>query len=352
MQSQLRRLTRTALAAAMALALVGPARAASVPDAWITTKVKISLLTGEGMSSRHVDVDTVNGLVTLHGAVSSAAERDKAAELARGVSGVRNVRNLLQVVPSKAREVTQVADDRLKDQVAETLKADPALADSRIAVQSVTAGVVLLSGEARSLSDAYRAIYDASAVDGVRRVASEIKSPDTIQDTEVWRDGDYDPEAYGHSSARDAWITTAAKMRLFANPETPAFDINVDTRDRVVTLFGIVDSMEAKQQAEFEARKVGGVRNVVNDLQVVAKNEKKAVERDDGQLTKSIEERFRDRGTLGEVHVEVRDGVARLTGTVKTRRDQVVALSIARTTAGVRRVIDDLQLAAPTVSSR
>src|SRR5215813_8865069 len=161
MQSQLERLTRTALAAAIALALAGPARAASVPDAWITTKVKISLLTHEGMSARHVDVDTVDGLVTLHGAVASAGERDKAAELARGVSGVRDVRNLLQIVPSKARDVTQVADDRLKDQVAATLKADPALANSRIAVQSVTSGVVLLSGEAKSLSDAYRAIYDA-----------------------------------------------------------------------------------------------------------------------------------------------------------------------------------------------
>ena len=352
MQSRLERVTRTALAAAIAMTLAGPALAASVPDAWITTKVKISLLTGEGMTSRHVSVDTVDGRVTLYGAVTSSEEKLKAGELAGQVSGVREVRNLLQVVPAQARQVTNVSDDRLKDQVSAALKADPSLGDSRISVQSVTSGVVLLSGDAKTLSDAYRAVSDAAGVAGVRRVASEIKSPDTMQDAEIWREGGYDEATYQHSSARDAWITTATKMRLIANPETPAFDINVDTQDRVVTLFGMVDSQEAKMKAAEEARKVGGVRNVVNDLQVVAKADQKAVKKSDSDLTKAIQDRFKERGALDSVSVEVRDGVARLTGTVDTRGDQVAALTVARSTDGVRRVIDDLRVASPAVSAR
>jgi len=31
-------------------------------------------------------------------------------------------------------------------------------------------------------------------------------------------------------------------VRLIANSETPGFDINVDTNNGIVTLFGVVDS--------------------------------------------------------------------------------------------------------------
>ena len=38
----------------------------------------------------------------------------------------------------------------------------------------------------------------------------------------------------------DMWITSAAKVRLIADDQTPATEINVDTRNGVVTIFGIV----------------------------------------------------------------------------------------------------------------
>jgi len=346
------RLVKAAFGVALALALAAPVRAATMPDAWITTKVKISLLTSEGVSTRHVNVDTMDGRVTLHGNVSTAAEKTKAEELAKQVSGVRDVRNLLQVVPERMRKVTSVSDDRIKEGVENALKSDPAMESAKIEVQSVNAGVVLLAGDARSMSEAYRAIYDASNVEGVRRVASEIKSPGMLEDREVWRDGQYDESAYQHSAARDAWITSDAKMRLLANADTPAFAINVDTENGVVTLFGMVDSAQAKQQAESEVHKVGGVSRVINDLQVVPKTEQTAVKQSDDQLAKSIEDRFKTREALGDVNVEVHDGVARLTGSVKTHADHLSALTVARSTDGVRRVIDDIKLSGPEVSSR
>jgi len=346
--------TTVALIGSLALALAGPASAASAPDAWVTTKVKMSLLTSSDLTSRDINVDTIDGRVTLHGKVPTAAEKTHAEKVARQISGVREVRNLLQVVPSRAKEQAKVADDVLKQRVETALKADMALKDSSIAVQSVNTGVVLLSGKARTLSDAYRAIDDAARVDGVARVASEIQSPDQMADEEMWRDGAYDEAKYSSSAARDTWTTTAVKMRLMANTETPAFDINVDTNNGVVTLFGVVDSANAKDQASAEARKVGGVRQVVNDLQVVAPNRKDSVASKDDEVQKAVEQRIEARDTLsdGKIDVEVSDGVARLSGTVKTRSDQVTALTVARSTAGVRRVIDDLRLESPPVSLR
>ncbi len=57
-------------------------------------------------------------------------------------------------------------------------------------------------------------------------------------------------------------------MRLLADRHTPGSSINVDTTDGVVTLFGTVESEEAKRAAEAQARKVSGVKQVVNRLEI------------------------------------------------------------------------------------
>jgi osmotically-inducible protein OsmY len=61
---------------------------------------------------------------------------------------VREVRNLLQVVPSNAKDRAQVSDEQLKERIAAALKKDRVLEDSDIQVQSVNSGVVLLGGKA------------------------------------------------------------------------------------------------------------------------------------------------------------------------------------------------------------
>ena len=235
-----------------------------------------------------------------------------------------------------------------------SLKANRALSDSSITVQSVNAGVILLAGKATTLTDAYRAVDVTASVPGVRRVASEIQSPDTLGDAELWRDGSYDAAAYEKSTARDTWITTAAKVRLIASSETPGFDINVDTNNGIVTLFGMVESQEMKRSAEAEVRKVGGVTNVVNDLQVVAAAKQERVEHKDDQISQAIQTRYDAMGGLedSKIDVAVSNGVARLTGTVKSRSDQVAALTVARATEGVVRVIDGLKMDSPAVSAR
>ena len=73
------------LGAAIALTLATGLATAATPDAWITTKAKMSLLTTEGVSGTSVNVDTVNGLVTLHGKVASDAEKQKAEQVVRGI---------------------------------------------------------------------------------------------------------------------------------------------------------------------------------------------------------------------------------------------------------------------------
>ena len=85
------------LAVVLGAALVAPVGAAT-PDAWITTKTKLALLTTEGVSGTAIHVDTVLGRVTLHGKVPSAGEKAQAESVTQKIEGVQGVRNLLQVV--------------------------------------------------------------------------------------------------------------------------------------------------------------------------------------------------------------------------------------------------------------
>jgi hyperosmotically inducible periplasmic protein len=341
------RFTSLLTMASVAIALLASgARADSMPDAWITTKVKSALLTADGVSSANVHVDTIDGLVTLHGSVPTAAEKTKAETVAREIQGMRDVRNLLQVVPASTAKSVAVTDEALDKRVSAVLARDPALADSSIKVASVNKGVVLLSGSAKTLSDHVRALEDARHVDGVRGVASEIQSPNTLADAELWRDGKYDASLAKRSAASDMWITSDVKMRLLASSQTPGFDINVDTDNGEVTLFGVVDSQATKESAAAEARKVDGVTRVVNELQVVAPGKQAATAEKDDAIQDAVSKRLGANSQLSDAHIsiEVKNGIARLTGDVQGRSDRLTALTVTRATPGVRGVVDDLKL--------
>jgi osmotically-inducible protein OsmY len=333
----------TALATA-SMGVAVSANAASAPDAWITTKVKMALLVAEDVPATAVSVDTMDGNVTLYGTVSSAGEKMRAETTAKDVKGVHAVRDLLQVVPKTRQGSVAVADEELSEGVQKRLDADPALSNSKITVKSVNTGVVLLDGKAATLTDHLRALEVARATPGVKRVASEIQSPDALSDNEIWRDARNDSEKSKPSAMRDAWITTDSKVRLMANSITPAFDINVDTKGGVVTLFGTVPTEASKQAAETEVRKIAGVKNVENDLQIVPHVSAGPVEREDERVKDSIEERLEAREGLSDanIDVEVANGVARLTGSVQSQSDRLTALTLTRTTGGVNSVIDGL----------
>lgn len=63
----------------------------AISDGWITTKVKSSFLYSRNVSGSDIEVNTVNGVVTLKGHVDSGAERALAIELAQNLRGVKSV---------------------------------------------------------------------------------------------------------------------------------------------------------------------------------------------------------------------------------------------------------------------
>lgn len=62
-------------------------------DSVITTKVKAAIFNEPTLKSLEINVETFKGEVQLSGFVNSQADINKAAEVARGVKGVKSVKN-------------------------------------------------------------------------------------------------------------------------------------------------------------------------------------------------------------------------------------------------------------------
>jgi hyperosmotically inducible periplasmic protein len=77
--------------------MTGQSAGQYVDDSTITASVKAKLVGEKTANLTRINVDTTNQVVTLNGIVESADQRTKAEQLARQVSGVKSVRNNLQV---------------------------------------------------------------------------------------------------------------------------------------------------------------------------------------------------------------------------------------------------------------
>jgi osmotically-inducible protein OsmY len=60
-------------------------------DAWITSKVKSSLIYSRNLDGLNIKVETKSGVVSLDGVVANYAEKELAVEIARNIRGVKGV---------------------------------------------------------------------------------------------------------------------------------------------------------------------------------------------------------------------------------------------------------------------
>jgi hypothetical protein len=71
-------------------------------DLWLWTKTRSSLLGADDLRDSTINVDVDNNVVTLKGSVATAAQKTKAEQVAKGIEGVKSVRNQLTVAPAGA----------------------------------------------------------------------------------------------------------------------------------------------------------------------------------------------------------------------------------------------------------
>jgi len=145
-----------------------------IDDTVITAKVKSALIADPETKARQIDVEVFRGTVQLNGFVDNAAEKSAAARVARGVDGVKTVRNNLDVRPGGQTSLGEKVDDATVTAKVKTALAEhPATKAHQINV-ATSDGVVQLSGFVDSASAKSAAGDVARSVGGVKSVRNEL----------------------------------------------------------------------------------------------------------------------------------------------------------------------------------
>jgi osmotically-inducible protein OsmY len=94
-------LTGVALLAATGCAVVRDQETVGsyVDDTTITTQVKARMLNNPDVAGTSISVETLNGTVMLSGFAKNATEKATAEQIARGVNGVKSVKNEIAIRP-------------------------------------------------------------------------------------------------------------------------------------------------------------------------------------------------------------------------------------------------------------
>jgi hyperosmotically inducible protein len=140
-------------------------------DAWLTTKVKSTLLFHRSVSAM-TEVNTKDGVVTLKGNADSQAQKDLTSEYVKDVEGVKDVNNEMTV--TKSLKKTRTAGEKIDDasitaEVKMTLlyhRSTSAL-NTKVTTKN---GVVTLSGKAKNESEKDLATKLVDDVHGVKNV--------------------------------------------------------------------------------------------------------------------------------------------------------------------------------------
>lgn len=159
----------------------------------------------------------------------------------------------------------------------------------------------------------------------------------------------------------DAGITTSVKSQLVADELVRARNINVETRERVVTLTGEVRSAEEEAQALQIARNTDGVASVVDQIEIVSQPAPTTgiggtptepgpgdVFTTDPNITAQVKAKLlADADVAGlRIDVDTNNRMVTLTGTVRTQAEKSRALQLAREVEGVTGVTDRLTVEA------
>lgn len=144
----------------------------------------------------------------------------------------------------------------------------------------------------------------------------------------------------------DTAITAKVKSALIANPNTKAYQINVDTTNGIVQLNGFVDSANSKQAAESVTKEVAGVKQVRNNLQLRNGDRSAGAAVDDSAIKLKVEAALakNDVTKAHEIVVKVYKGVVSLGGFVRSTVERDTAGTIAASVEGVTKVDNGIQL--------
>lgn len=213
-------------------------------------------------------------------------------------------------------------DLQLQQRIIDELEFEPEVNAAHIGV-TVRDGVVTLSGHVSTFIEKLAAEQAAKRVRGVTAVA---------QDIEIHFPGD--------PKTGDDEIASRAVKILQWHMAVPAQRIAVKVDHGVVTLTGDVDWYFQKQRAEDDIRRLGGVREVLNEISVTIGLHAE-------EIRQQINAALSRRADLdpNAIVVVVDDGKVTLTGKVSSEDERITAERVAWSAKGVAEVVNTMRVA-------
>lgn len=209
-------------------------------------------------------------------------------------------------------------DSELQQAVLSELGWEPSVSAAHIGV-TASAGVITLTGHVRNYAEKHDAETAAARVKGVKAVAEEL---------EIRLD---------HAMSRtDEAIATAAVDRLAWDVSVPYDNVKVKVEKGWITLSGQVNWQYQKEAAEQDVRRLFGVVGVSNETTIKPNVDTRNISDD---IKHALNRSWLEAKT---VHVSAEGGRIKLTGTVHSMHDRLMAGDAAWAAPGATHVENNI----------
>lgn len=302
-------------------------------DEEIRQDVERALLMDAAADSYELKPKVNGGVVTLTGTVQSFKEQNLALQLAKGVRGVKEVKDEIELKYKAQRPDPEIVADAQR-----ALENDVWLNAAGIKV-TANDGKVTLSGTVGSAAEKTRA-RTLAWVMGVQDVAAEGLKVDPLLANQMRR-------SPTKTVLNDEAIKKAVEDAFVADPRVFSFNPEVEVNNGIVTLTGVVDNIKAKNAAEQDAKNTLGVFSVRNYLKVRPVNPP-----DDDKLAQNVKQALlRDPIVESyEIDVQAGNGTVTLEGNVDSFYEKSQAEDVANRINGVVLVNNNLDVRNPAIT--
>ncbi|MBC8871407.1 MAG: BON domain-containing protein [Planctomycetes bacterium] len=237
---------------------------------------------GGGLKGFRINFDVTDGIVVMKGTVSSDEQHKLALQTARSTLGVKDVTDELSVRTAPAQTAAAgtpaISDSQIAKQIAAALKArqDSGGLKGFCIDLSVDDGVAVLTGNVSDPAQCNLVAEIAKATDGVREVVNHMVVAQK-QPLPQPVDEPTPAVAMAASAAEEGAIKDVDIARQIADElrkqkslgNLQRFNIDLSVENGVVVYEGRVASAEQIALAMDIARNAGGVRDIVNHLDIV-----------------------------------------------------------------------------------
>ena len=296
------------------------------PDEEMRKDILMALMQDSATESYQVAVSVQGAVATLTGGVGSNPEKQLAGRIAKGVRGIKEVRNDVKVNYLTKRTDAEIASDvRLLLQWDIWINGDQVRAD-------VQNGKVTLTGTIGSALAKSRA-FDDGWVNGVTAVDNSgiVVEPGTSAEAR---------KKLKYVVKSDTEVKQAVEAAFRLDPRVSSFSPEVTVEGGVVRLGGTVGNLKARASAEQDAKNTVSVWRVDNFLKVRPKGRTS-----DAEMTQQLKASLVWDSLLGGTLIDatVRNRVAYLTGSVESSYQKAEAQDVASRIKGVGSVQNNLK---------